>query len=109
MSIFSKNEPSTGTTEQRISVIAQIHAKAGSEDKVRSIVEKLVEPSLKEPGAIVYKVLEDKHYPGSFFTYEEWESEAALDQHLLVNKEALNGLKALLQQDLRISVLKLTA
>ncbi len=109
MSIFSKSEPAGGATDQKISVIAQIHAKAGNEDRVRSIVEKLVEPSLREPGAIAYKVFEDKHYPGSFFTYEEWESEAALDQHLLVNKEALNGLKTLLQQDLRISVLQPTA
>ena len=94
---------------EKISVVAQIRAKSGHEDEVRSGLEKLVGPSQKEAGCLKYNVFEDKHYTGSFFTYEEWESEAALDTHLQVNKEALNKVKALLREDLRISVLKLVA
>ena len=91
----------------KISVVAQIRAKSGHEDEVRKGLEKLVGPSQKEAGCLKYHVFEDKHYTGSFFTYEEWESETALDTHLQVNKDALNKVKALLREDLRISVLKL--
>lgn len=93
----------------KISVVAQIRAKSGHEDDVRSMFEKVVGLSQKEDGCLKYHLFEDKHYTGSFFTYEEWESEAALDKHLEVNKDALNKAKALLREDLRISVLKLVA
>jgi quinol monooxygenase YgiN len=94
---------------EKISVIAQIRAKSGHEDEVRTMMSALPGPSRKEDGCLRYDVLEDKHYPGSFFTYEEWESEAALEKHLQVNKEGLNKVKALLREDLRVSVLKVVA
>ncbi len=106
MSIFGNSEASTSS---RISVIAQIRAKSGHEDEVRSLLAKLVQPSQKEAGCLTYHVLEDKHYPGSFFTHEEWESEDSLDEHLRINKEGLNKVKALLREDLRINVLKTLA
>ncbi len=106
MSLFGSKEEKTGT---KISVIAKIRAKSGHEDKVRTLIAGLVEPSQKEPGCIKYNIFEDHYYTGSFFTYEEWESEAALDQHLQTNKEGLNQLKALLREELVISVLKLVA
>ena len=105
MSIFGKSDKES----ERISVVAQLRAKSGHEDEVRSGLEKLVQPSQKEAGCLIYHVLEDKHYPGSFFTHEEWESEEALEEHLRVNKDGLNAVKALLREDLRISVLKLIA
>jgi quinol monooxygenase YgiN len=92
MSLFGgRDEKNTG---DKISVIAQLRAKSGHEDEVRSMLAKLVEPSQKEPGCIKYNILEDAHYPGSFFTHEQWESEEALDQHLQVNKAGLNKVKA---------------
>ena len=105
MSLFGAGKTAT----DRISVIAQLRAKSGHEDEVRSMLEKLVEPSQNEAGCLTYHVLEDKHYPGSFFTYEEWESEEALEEHLQVNKEGLNKVKALLREDLRINILKTVA
>ena len=93
----------------KISVVAQIRAKSGHENEVRTMMAALPGPSRREDGCIRYDVLEDAHYPGSFFTYEEWESEAALEKHLQVNKDGLNKVKALLREDLRISVLKLVA
>ena len=95
-----------GTSDNGISVIAQLRAKSGHEDEVRKGLSTLAGPSRKEPGCLRYDVFEDKHYTGSFFTYEEWESEDALDQHLQVNKESLNKVKALLREDLRINVVK---
>ncbi len=67
---------------------------------------KLASSTPKESGCLKYEVFEDKYYTGSFFTVEAWESEAALDAHLATNKQALNKAKALLREDLRISVLK---
>ena|ERR1700712_1012057 len=109
MSLFGSSEKESSTASGKISVIARIRAKSGHEDEVRSMFEKLVEPSQKEAGCIKYNVFEDKHYTGSFFTYEEWESEEALETHLSVNKEGLNKAKALLREDLSISILKLIA
>lgn len=90
----------------KITVVAQIRAKSGHEAEARTMLAGLQEPSRKEPGCIRYDVFEDAHYPGSLFTVEEWESEAALDTHLQVNKAGLNKMKALLREDLRISVMK---
>lgn len=100
MGLFSK-EKST-----KISVIATTRAKSGYEEKVRDGFAFLVGPSRKEPGCLRYDVLEDVHYTGRFFTYEEWESEEALHTHLHVNKASLDKVKALLAEDLRISVLQ---
>ena len=100
MGLFSK-EKST-----KISVIATTRAKSGYEEKVRDGFASLVGPSRKEPGCLRYDVLEDVHYTGRFFTYEEWESEEALHTHLHVNKASLDKVKALLAEDLRISVLQ---
>ena len=101
MGLFSGKEKSS-----QISVIATTRAKSGFEDKVRDGFASLVEPSRKEPGCLRYDVLEDVHYTGRFFTYEEWESEAALHTHLHANKAGLDKVKAMLAEDLRISVLK---
>ena len=106
MSLFGK---SSDTPADAISVVAQIRAKAGHEDQVRTMFSALAAPSQKESGCLKYHVFEDKYYTGSFFTYEEWESEAALDKHLAGAREALNQAKSLLQEDLRISILKLLA
>ena len=74
-----------GASNTKISVIAQLRAKSGHEDEVRKALAALAGPSSKEPGCLRYTVFEDAHYTGNFFTYEEWESEDALDQHLQTN------------------------
>jgi quinol monooxygenase YgiN len=103
MSIFKSDETYSG----KISVVAQIRAKSGHEDDVRAMFSKVVGPSQKEAGCLKYNLFEDVHYTGSFFTMEEWINEEALTTHLTVNKAALDKAKALLREDLRISVLKL--
>ena len=104
MSLFGTSHDSDTST--KISVIATTRAKSGHEDEVRKGFASLVEPSRKEPGCLRYDVLEDAHYTGRFFTYEEWASEDALHTHLHVNKASLDKVKAMLAEDLRISVLK---
>ncbi len=94
------------SNDGKVTVVAQIRAKSGHEAEVRGMLAKLQEPSRKEPGCLRYDGFEDVHYPGSLFTVEEWESEDALETHLRVNKDGLNKLKALLREDLRISVMR---
>ncbi len=100
--MFGKKKDDNG----KITVVAQIRAKSGHEAEVRGILSTLQVPSQKEPGCIRYDIFEDAHYPGSFFTVEEWDEENSLETHLSVNKEGLNKMKALLREDLRISVMR---
>ena len=107
MGLFSRKKSAEKPRyPNQISVIATTRAKSGHEDEVRKGFASLIEPSRKEPGCLRYDILEDAHYTGRFFTYEEWESEQALHTHLHVNKASLDKVKALLAEDLRISVLK---
>jgi quinol monooxygenase YgiN len=94
-------------SSEKINVIAEIKAKAGSEDAVRAILTSLVAPSRKESGCKQYFLHEDKKHPGSFFTYEEWGSEAALEEHLGGAKQTLEQSKPLLDGDMKLTVLKL--
>lgn len=109
MGLFGKKKssaPKSSKTGREISVIATTRAKSGEESTVRKGFASLVEPSRKEPGCLRYDVFEDQHYTGRFFTYEEWASEEALNTHLTVNKASLDKVKAMLAEDLRISILK---
>ncbi len=90
----------------KISVVAELRAKSGHESELRSALEGLVEPSRKEAGCLAYNVYESKYYPGDLFTYEEWESEKALETHLQGAKDKLNKAKAMLREDLRITILQ---
>ena len=89
-----------------ITVIATTRAKAGMEDKVRKAFASLIAVSRKEPGCLRYDILEDIHYTGRIYTHEEWESEGALHAHLHLHKADLDKAKAMLAEDLRISILK---
>ncbi len=99
MSVLSK-EP-----DEKISVVATTRAKSGHEADVRKVFGSLVAPARKEAGCISYQLLEDK-YTGSFFTFEEWESERHLHEHLGRIKEGLDKSKAWLQEDVRICIVK---
>ncbi len=103
MSLFGKNGDTKGDA---ISVVGQMRAKSGHEGEVRTMLEALAAPSRKESGCLRYDVFEDKYYTGSFYTYEEWENEAALEAHLAGAKDGLNKAKALLREELTISVLR---
>ena len=110
MGLFSKGKTSAPDkitkTGKEISVIATTRAKSGHEDAVRKGFASLVKPSRQEPGCLRYDVFEDQQYTGRFYTYEEWASEEALHVHLHTNKTSLDKVKAMLAEDLRISVLK---
>ena len=104
MSLFSSDK--TSATSGHMNVIAEIKAKAGKEREVRSMLTALVEPSRAEDGCKAYHLLEAKHAPGTFFTYEEWTSEEALQQHLTGAKPKLDAAAGLLDGAMRLTVLE---
>jgi quinol monooxygenase YgiN len=92
----------------RISVIAEIHAKAGHEEEIRVILHELVAPSRAEPGCEIYHLLEDKKQPGSFSTYEEWANVASLRQHLssASAKAALEKAQPMLDGEMKLTIFR---
>jgi len=92
----------------KISVIAEIKAKAGHEEEIRVILHELVGPARAEAGCELYHLLEDKNRPGSFSTYEEWASIEALQAHLEgeAATSALAKAKPMLDAELKLTVLR---
>ncbi len=97
-----------GPNGAKISVIAEIKAKAGHEEEVRVILHELVRPSRLEEGCEVYHLLEDKKVPGSFSTYEEWESVGSLEKHLAGAgaKAALDKAQPMLDGEMKLTVFR---
>jgi quinol monooxygenase YgiN len=91
-----------------ISVIAEITAKAGHEEEIRVILHELVGPARAEDGCETYLLLEDKKNPGSFSTYEEWESVAALEKHLNGDraKAALEKAHPMLDGEMKLTIFR---
>ena len=92
--------------DEKINAIAEIKAKSGSEEAVRAILASLVGPSRKESGCKEYLLHEDKKKLGSFYTYEEWSTEAALDEHLVGAKSTLEQAAPLLDGPMKLTILK---
>lgn len=62
-------------------VVAQVEARLGCEDALRSALLKLVAVSEAETGFIRYDLHEDIASPGHFTFYEIWSDQASLDLH----------------------------
>lgn len=69
--------------KQPIRVIARIAVKPGTEERVRSIFESLIEPTRQESGCLQYELLLNVLNPAEFVLLEEWESQSALDSHTI--------------------------
>jgi quinol monooxygenase YgiN len=64
-----------------LTVIAQIRAKAGQQERLRQQLLGLVTPTRAEAGCVVYDLHESNTEPGLFVFYETWKAEADLDAH----------------------------
>ncbi|MBI2686044.1 MAG: antibiotic biosynthesis monooxygenase [Acidobacteria bacterium] len=67
--------------DEKIDVIAHIHAGEGNEGVVREALESFVEPTRKEEGCLRYDLFQDVSDPLKFTFIEEWASPAALERH----------------------------
>ena len=72
----------TDSRPDLLTVIAHMRAKAGQEQQLRDALVGLVEPTSREKGFVNYDLHESVQEPGLFYLYENWESEADLDEHL---------------------------
>lgn len=66
---------------QTIRVVAHITARPGKEVEVQSILSGMISPTRQEPGCIQYELLHNLNNPAEFTLLEEWETQAALDDH----------------------------
>lgn len=65
-----------------ITMLAKLVAQPGKEAEMRSAIEALVrEVDAKEPGVLAYRMHEQDDAPGTFWMYEAYEDQAALDAH----------------------------
>jgi quinol monooxygenase YgiN len=64
-----------------IAVVATFVAKPGHEEKLKALLQEIVEPSRKDKGALQYDLHRDIKEPRRFVFFERWESEAALAAH----------------------------
>ncbi len=69
-------------TEDEVHVFATLVAKPGKEDELRSVLMELVTCTKSEPGNLYYLLHEDPKAPGSFYFFESYDDQAALDTHM---------------------------
>ena len=64
-------------------VIAEIVSKKEKADELRALLVPFAEKSAREPGCLVYTLMEVIGEPGRFLTFERWTDKAALDAHMV--------------------------
>lgn len=62
-------------------VVAEFRAATGQEDRLRTALEAMVEPSLSEPGCLAYHPYADPNDSAVMVLVEQWTSAQALDEH----------------------------
>jgi quinol monooxygenase YgiN len=62
-------------------LVAKWTAKSGEEERVRSCLERLAEPSREEPGCRFYQPCQDRESPGTFLIFEIYDDESAYESH----------------------------
>ena len=67
---------------QLLTVVAELQAKPGKEEDVRSLLLTLIEPTRREEGCVQYDLHMNTGDPGRFVFYENWTSREHLDRHL---------------------------
>ena len=68
--------------DKKVTVVAQIRAKEGMEEKVKQEIMALVSPTRSEKGCINYDLHQSVENKSLFMFYENWASKRDLDEHL---------------------------
>jgi quinol monooxygenase YgiN len=63
-------------------VVARIVAKAGYEDRVKALLQELIEPTRQEAGCMRYELCQSPAIATEFVFLEVWRSEAEMEAHL---------------------------
>jgi quinol monooxygenase YgiN len=64
-----------------LTVVAECLAAPGYEDRLRTALEAMIEPSLDEPGCLAYQPYVDPNEPARMVVVERWTGRDALDSH----------------------------
>lgn len=64
-----------------VHLIAEFRALPGQEDRLRTALEAMIEPSLAEPGCLAYQPYTDPNDPAHMVLLEEWTGPDAIDFH----------------------------
>lgn len=64
-----------------LTVVADCLAAPGQEDRLRTALEAMIEPSLEEPGCLAYHPYVDPNHPARMVIVEEWTGPQALAEH----------------------------
>ncbi|MER6050404.1 putative quinol monooxygenase [Streptomyces sp. NPDC001793] len=64
-----------------LTVVAECLAAPGHEDRLRTALEAMIEPSLEEPGCLAYHPYADPNEPARMVIVEEWTDLQALEAH----------------------------
>ncbi|MEV4440573.1 putative quinol monooxygenase [Streptomyces sp. NPDC049577] len=64
-----------------LTVVAECLAAPGQEDRLRTALEAMIEPSLEEPGCLAYRPYTDPNNCARMVIVEEWTDSRALDEH----------------------------
>ncbi|MFC4123328.1 putative quinol monooxygenase [Nocardia rhizosphaerae] len=62
-------------------VIARFRAAPGQEDRLRTALEAMIEPTLAEPGCLFYQLFTDPNDSAAMVLVERWSSAVDLDAH----------------------------
>ena len=87
--------------EEPIRVVARINVQSGKEDEAKSILFNLIQPTHREPGCLHYELLQNHNNSTEFVLLEEWETQAALNEHTAAShtKAALAKMESLIQEN----------
>ncbi|MBK1880109.1 putative quinol monooxygenase [Pelagicoccus mobilis] len=66
----------------KLTIVANIHAKADSIDLVKTELLKLIETTRAEAGCINYDLHQDNETPTHFFFFENWETRELWQDHM---------------------------
>ncbi len=64
-----------------LTLLAVLTALPGQTDRLGARLKSLVEPTLKEPGCVMYRLHQSRDNADVWMLYEVWTSQAALDVH----------------------------
>lgn len=67
---------------ETLRVVARITALPNKIDEVRSLLDKLIEPTRSEPGCLSYELLQNTSDPADFTFVEEWQNDEVMDAHM---------------------------
>lgn len=69
-------------TMNTLTIVANIHAKAGKIDLMRAELEKLIDVTRAEQGCLQYDLHQDNDDPGHFVFFENWASRDDWREHM---------------------------